>query len=35
MVHGSRSGEYYSIRQNGDLDAYDQSGYLTTCRLKR
>ena len=31
-VIGSRTGEYYILRSNGDLDAYDQNGFQTTCR---
>lgn len=31
-VKGSASGEYYIIKSNGDLDAYDQGGYQTTCK---
>ena len=28
----SRTGEYYVLKINGDLDAYDQNGFQTTCR---
>jgi len=31
-VIGSKTGEYYIVKSNGDLDAYDQGGYQTTCR---
>ncbi|MFT6810372.1 MAG: hypothetical protein ACJA01_003615 [Saprospiraceae bacterium] len=31
-VVGSQTGEYYIVKSNGDLDAYDQNGYQTTCR---
>ena len=31
-VSGSKTGEYYLIKSNGDLDAYDSNGYQTTCR---
>ncbi len=31
-VAGSKTGEYYIVKSNGDLDAYDQNGYQTTCR---
>ncbi|MBT8218911.1 MAG: hypothetical protein KJP00_03760 [Bacteroidia bacterium] len=34
MVKNSPTGEYYTLRSDGDLDAYDQSGYLTTCQRK-
>jgi len=33
-VKGSPTGEYY-IFNNGDLDAYDQNGFQTTCRRAR
>lgn len=32
VVRNSPTGEYYIIRRDGNLDAYDRSGYLTTCR---
>ena len=32
LVNGSRTGEYYVIRQDGNLDAYDENGYQVTCR---
>lgn len=31
-VIGSQTGEYYIVKSNGDLDAYDRNGYQTTCR---
>lgn len=31
-VVNSQTGEYYILRSNGDLDAYDQNGFQTTCR---
>ena len=34
LVNGSQTGEYYVIRQDGDLDAYDQNGFQVTCRRK-
>lgn len=34
IVNGSQSGEYYVIRQDGDLDAYDQNGFQVTCRRR-
>jgi len=33
-VTGSRYGEYYELKNNGDLDAFDRNGYQTTCRLQ-
>lgn len=33
-VKGSPTGEYY-VLNNGDLDAYDQNGFQTTCRRAR
>ena len=30
-VRNSPTREYYVLRSNGDLDAYDNSGFLTTC----
>ena len=30
-VQGSPTREYYTLKFNGDLDAYDNSGFLTTC----
>lgn len=33
-VRDSPTGEYYTLRSNGDLDAYDNSGFLTTCRRR-
>ena len=33
-VVGSRTAEYYILKQNGDLDAYDTNGYQTTCKLQ-
>lgn len=33
-VLGSRTSEYYILKQNGDLDAYDNNGYQTTCKLQ-
>jgi len=32
IVRDSPTGEYYVLRRDGDLDAYDQNGYQTTCR---
>ncbi len=32
LVRNSPTGEYYILRNNGDLDAYDQNGFQTTCR---
>ncbi len=32
IVRNSPTGEYYVLRRDGDLDAYDESGYQTTCR---
>jgi len=32
VVRNSPTGEYYVLRRDGDLDAYDRSGYQTTCR---
>ncbi len=34
LVNGSQSGEYYVIRKDGDLDAYDQNGFQVTCRRR-
>lgn len=34
LVNGSRTGEYYVIRQDGNLDAYDQNGFQVTCRRR-
>ncbi len=34
IVRNSPTGEYYVLRRDGDLDAYDESGYQTTCRRK-
>ena len=34
LVNGSQTGEYYVIRQDGDLDAYDQNGFQVTCIRK-
>lgn len=33
-VKDSPTGEYYILRSDGDLDAYDQNGFQTTCRRK-
>jgi len=35
MVKNSQRGEYYVLRQDGNLDAYTKDGYVTTCRLVR
>ncbi len=32
IVRNSPTGEYYVLRRDGDLDAYDENGYQTTCR---
>ena len=32
VVNGSPTGEYYILKSNGDLDAFDQNGFQTTCR---
>ncbi len=34
-VVDSPMGEYYLLKTNGDLDAYDRNGYQTTCRRVR
>ncbi len=33
-VDNSQTGEYYVVRQDGNLDAYDRSGFQTTCQRK-
>ncbi len=33
-VRNSKSGEYYFLLNNGNLEAYDQNGYQTTCIRK-
>ncbi len=34
LVNGSQTGEYYVIRQDGNLDAFDQNGFQVTCRRR-
>jgi len=34
IVRGSPTGEYYELRSDGNLDAYDRSGFQTTCRRR-
>lgn len=34
-VKSSPTGEYYELKPNGDLDAFDQNGFQTTCSRVR